>query len=126
MKLIFLLLAFLSLNFYTQPDPDIAGIWESKGTTGNVGGLNLKKDGTFASYVNKKAFTSGRYTYTNGLFSFTEDNGCTNPTGGKIKAVTKLVFFAQDSFRIEVVIDSCEGRRKAVEGSRFGRVKKVE
>ena len=126
MKQVLTFFLVLWMQNFTAPDPDIVGIWEHKGASGNVLGLNLKKDGTFVSYVNKKAFTSGQYTYKDGLFSFVEDNGCTDSSGAKIKAVTRAVFFATDSFRVDVIDDKCEDRRKAVNGSRYGRVKKME
>jgi hypothetical protein len=122
MKLILLSGIFLTLVSFTITDTDIVGVWESKGTTGNIIGLRLKKDGTFSSYINKKAFTTGQYTFSDDTMTVMEDNGCMDTKGAKIKAVAKLVFFAPDSFRIEIITDDCEDRRKGVDGSRYGRV----
>ena len=73
MKLILLSGIFLTLVSFTITDTDIVGVWESKGTTGNIFGLRLKKDGTFSSYINKKAFTTGQYTFDNDLGGWDED-----------------------------------------------------
>jgi hypothetical protein len=124
MKLILSISIVLLTQYLVTADPDITGVWESRGRTGNVFGLTLNKDGTFSSYVNKKAFTSGKYSFSDGILTVVEENGCTDSVGAKIKAVYKPVFFVVDSMQIDVVSDLCDARREAVNGSRYGRVKK--
>lgn len=126
MKQVLTLFIVLSLHSFTATDPDIVGVWEHKGSSGDVFGMNIRKDGTFASYVNKKAFTSGQYTYKDGLFNYVEDNGCTDSSGVKVKGVARLVFYATDSFRVDVISDKCAARAKGVHGSTYGKVKKAE
>jgi hypothetical protein len=124
MKLLLSVSFILLAQYLTTADPDITGVWESRGRSGNIFGLTLNKDGTFSTYVNRKAFTSGNYSFTDGMLTVVEENGCTDSVGAKIKAVYKAVFFVTDSIRLEVVSDLCDPRRQAVDGSRYGRVKK--
>lgn len=124
MKQIITLFIVLSLQSITDTNHDIVGLWEHKGSSGAIFRSNFKKDGTFVSSIDKKAFTSGQYTFSNDTLTFVEDNVCTNANGVKFREVSHLVFFAKDSFRIDVLIDSCEGRGKAVNGSKYGRVKR--
>ncbi|MEJ7681638.1 MAG: hypothetical protein WKG06_28095 [Segetibacter sp.] len=79
MKQIIALFIILSLQSFTDTNHDIVGLWESKDANGNTRGTTFKKDGTFVSYVNKKAFSSGRYTFSEDTIAFVEDNYCTEP-----------------------------------------------
>lgn len=119
MKCIIALFIILSLQAFSQinPNHDIVGLWEYKESSGTTLGWNFKKDGSFVTSIDKKVFTTGKYTFSNDTITFIEN-------GGRFRNISHLVFFAKDSFRIDVLIDSAEGRRKAVDGSKYGRVKR--
>jgi hypothetical protein len=123
MKPLFLLLIVLTSVSFATENQDIIGRWAHMGSKGNIFGFNFRKDGTFVSTIDKKVFTSGRYSFSNDTLTIVEEAEC-GTLGANIKEISHLVFFAPDSFRIDVLIDSCEGRRKAVDGSKYGRVKR--
>jgi hypothetical protein len=124
MKVILLLIIIgFSLSF-RETKADINGLWESKIEKEGIFGMRLKEDGSLVSYVNKKAYTSGRYTLSHDTITIVEDNGCNNAAGNKIKAIYKTVFFATDSLRFDFIDDSCTQRQVAVRRLRFGKVKK--
>lgn len=107
MKFIIALFIILSLQAFSQikPNHDIVGLWEHKGSSGTILAWNFKKDGSFVTSIDKKVFTTGKYTFSNDTITFIEN-------GGRFRNISHLVFFAQDSFRIEVLSDSGEGRKK--------------
>jgi len=110
--------AFLGLVVFTTGN-ELTGRWESKPSVkGNVTGVVFKSDSSFEGYVNKKPFTSGRYLFENGLFSFT-DNGCEGKRG-----IYRVIFFHNgDSLRLEPVSDSCVQRKEGMSKLILGRVK---
>ena len=124
MKTIVVLIFAASLLAFTVAEIDINGLWESKVENEGIFGMRLKEDGTVVSYVNKKVFTSGRYTLSHDTITILEDNGCTNAVGEKMKAIYRVAMFATDSLRLDVIEDSCTQRKSAVAKLRFGRVKK--
>jgi hypothetical protein len=123
MKPVLSIIILLLLQSYTTGEPDIVGIWQAAGVPGKVSRMNLKKDGSFVVSTNNKVFSTGKYTFIDGMLTILEDTGCTDSTGTRIPGVYKPLFFAPDSFRLEVISDQCRGRKRAVEGSRHGRVK---
>lgn len=118
MKIITIMAAITALSFLPAKDK-LTGRWESKPSEkGNVTGVVFKTDSTFEGYINKKPFTSGRYTLQNNMFSFT-DNGCEGKQG-----VYRAIFFSNsDSVRFECIVDACSERRKGMSKLVFGKVK---
>ena len=97
----------------------LTGRWQTKPSDkGNVTAVAFMEDNTFEGFINRKAFTSGKYEIHDGLFSFT-DNGCDGKRG-----TYKMIFFSNsDSLRFEVVSDSCAERKAGMTRLIFGRVK---
>ncbi len=106
------LAAFVSEDFLT-------GRWETKPSPrGNVTMVVFKPDNTFEGFINKKPFTTGRYTLKDSIMSFT-DNGC-----GGSEGVYKLVLFSYgDSLRFQPISDTCVERRNGMSRTILGRVK---
>ena len=119
MKIMILAVIALSLAA-TAPNP-IIGRWETKPSPkGNVTLLNMKADGNFEGYINKKPFVSGTYSYIDrdSVLSFV-DNGC-----NKARGTYKVVFFSEgDSIRFEPIMDTCTERRNGMSKTIMGRVK---
>jgi hypothetical protein len=100
-------------------DESLVGKWETKPSPkGNVTGMVMRADNTFDVYINKKAFTSGKYYFRDGVLSFT-DTGCDGSEG-----VYRIVFFsAGDSIRFQPISDTCTDRRNGMSRTVMGRVK---
>jgi|SRR5687767_2056534 hypothetical protein len=98
----------------------LEGRWESKPSIkGNVTGIVFKPDNTFEGYVNRKPFVTGRYTFEDDIFTFT-DNGCDGKQG-----VYRIVFFSnEDSLKFQCIADSCTERREGMNRTILGRIKK--
>lgn len=106
------LAAFISEDYLT-------GRWQTKPSDkGNVTSVVFKPDNTFEGFINRKAFTSGKYTLKDSIFTFT-DNGC-----GGTEGVYKLILFSNgDSIRFEPIRDTCTERMKGMSRTIMGRVK---
>ena len=99
-------------------DDKLTGRWESISSTGNVTGVVFKPDNTFEGYINKKPFVTGTYTLQDSIFTM-QDNGCMGAVG-----TYKISFFSNnDSLRLELIEDACEGRGRGTNGRVFGRAK---
>jgi hypothetical protein len=123
MKFILLSGLFLSLVSFIVADTDIVGLWESKTPRGNILGLRFRKDSTYEGFLNHKAFVSGPYTLNNDTLTL-EDALCKAANGEVMKGIYKAGFYAPDSFRMEVITDSCTARSEDADYLRFGRVVK--
>jgi hypothetical protein len=112
-------LGILAIFFAGTGNDELTGSWETKPSPkGNITRVVFKPDHSFEGFVNKKPFTSGNYSYRDGLLSFT-DNGCEGRRGEY-----KIIFFSNsDSLRFEPVNDSCEERRKGMVRTILGRIK---
>ena len=117
MKTIFISVVLIAAFSFTINDK-LTGRWETAPSAkGNVTGVVFKPDNSFEGYVNKKPFTSGRYTLQDSIFSFT-DNGCDGMQG-----VYKIIFFHDaDSIRFEPITDSCTERKEGISRMVLGRV----
>jgi hypothetical protein len=106
------LAAFISEDFLT-------GRWETKPSPkGNVTSVVFKPDNTFEGFINRKPFTTGKYTLKDSIFTFT-DNGC-----GGAEGVYKLILFSKgDSVRFEPISDTCVERKNGMSRTIMGRVK---
>ena len=112
-----LIICLLALMANTSSDK-LIGRWESISSKGNVTGVVFKDDNTFEGYVNRKPFVSGTYTFNDSIFTL-EDNGCMG-----VRGTYKFTFYSNnDSFRIELMHDECEGRGNGMNDRVFGRVK---
>jgi hypothetical protein len=111
--------ALASLLFASSAYDKLMGRWESVSpATGNVTGVVFREDGSFEGYVNQKPFVSGSYTLRDSIFEL-QDNGCMGITG-----IYKITFFSNDdSIRLQLIQDLCEGRGTGVNNRVFGRVK---
>jgi hypothetical protein len=118
MKALLIVVTIFSTMVFTEPD-ELTGRWESKPSAkGNVTRVVFKADQGFEGYINKKPFTTGKYTLKNNIFSFT-DNGCNN-----VKGVYNIIFFSyNDSIRFVPIDDSCVERRAGMSKLVLGRVK---
>ena len=98
----------------------LEGRWESKpSVNGNVTGVVFKSDSTFEGYVNRKPFVTGKYTFEDDVFTFT-DNGCNGAKGEY-----RVIFFSnEDSLKLQCISDSCEERKAGMTRLIMGRVKK--
>jgi hypothetical protein len=114
-----LLMAIVAIWFAYADNNELTGIWETKPSPkGNITRVIFKPDASFEGFINKKPFTSGKYTFHDGLLSFTE-NGCNGKRGEY-----KIIFFSHsDSIRFVPVNDSCEERRKGMSVTILGRIK---
>jgi len=117
MKTIIFSCAIMLFAFTTADE--LSGRWETKPSIkGNITGVVFKADNSFEGYINKKPFTSGIYTFQDGILSFT-DNGCQG-----IRAIYKINFFSNsDSLRFEVINDSCTERKEGMLNLVLGKVK---
>lgn len=115
MKTLILCIAtLLSVSF----DNKLVGKWESVSPTGNVTGVVFKEDYTFEGFINKKPFVSGTYSLQDSTFTMA-DNGCMGATG-----TYRITFFSNnDSLRLELIEDACQGRANGANNRVFGRVK---
>jgi hypothetical protein len=114
------LISIVIMTFFAFPAKDIlTGKWQTPvSPKGNVTGIVFKEDNSFEAFVNRKPFTSGKYTLKDSLFSFT-DTGCEGKPG-----TYRLIFFSQgDSLRLEAVSDSCVERKNGMIHLVMGRVK---
>lgn len=103
--------SFMSEDFLT-------GRWETKiSEKGNVTSIVFKPDNTFEGFINRKPFTTGKYTLKDSVLSFT-DNGC-----GGSEAVYKLKLFSNgDSLRFVDIRDTCTERKRGMLRTILGRV----
>ena len=106
------LAAFISEDFLT-------GRWQTKPSDkGNVTSVVFKPDNTFEGFINRKPFTTGKYTLQDSVFTFT-DNGC-----GGTEGVYKLMLQSDgDSLRFKCIRDTCTARKQGMERLIMGRVK---
>jgi hypothetical protein len=104
--------AFISEDFLT-------GRWETRPSEkGNVTSVVFKPDNTFEGFINRKPFTSGKYSLKDSILTFT-DNGC-----GGSEAVYKVILFSDgDSIRFQAISDTCTGRRNGMSRTILGRAK---
>jgi len=122
---ILLLLAMLFSGFtYYATDDDITGIWQIRLPNNITGTIHYRKDSTFVTTVNKKIFTSGKYTYNDNTITFVEDSGCQDKNAAPLKGAYTINFFAPDSIQFELIYDSCRGRRRDLNHLKLGRVEK--
>ena len=115
-----ILISLVIMIFFAFPAKDIlTGKWQSPvSPKGNVTGIIFKEDNSFEAFVNRKPFTSGKYTLQDSLFSFT-DTGCEGKPG-----TYRLIFFSNgDSLRFEAVSDSCVDRKNGMTRLVVGKVK---
>ncbi len=124
MKIILLLAVLFSGFTYFATEDDITGIWQITLPNNITGTINYRKDSTFVTTVNKKIFTSGKYTYKDNTVTFVEDSGCQDKSGGYLKGIYKINFFAADSIQFALVYDSCAPRKKDLSQLKLGRVEK--
>jgi hypothetical protein len=98
----------------------LEGRWESKPSiNGNVTGVVFKPDNTFEGYVNRKPFVTGKYSFKDDVFTFT-DNGCNGAEG-----VYRVIFFSNDdSVKFQCISDTCTERRQGMTRLIMGKVKK--
>lgn len=117
MKTMLIVTAILTLISFTVAE-DIIGKWQTKPSPkGNVTMVVFKNDNSFEGFINKKPFTSGKYSYQGDTLSFI-DNGC----NGK-DAIYKVVLFSNnDSLRFEPIRDSCDERRNGMIKTILGRI----
>lgn len=101
------------------PKDKLTGRWQTHPSPkGNVTGIVFKEDNSFEGYVNRKPFTSGKYTLQDSIFTFT-DTGCEGKPG-----TYKLLFFSNgDSLRFQTISDSCLERENGMTHIVVGRVK---
>lgn len=120
MKHILLTIAIMTLLAFAEKNK-LMGRWETKPSpNGNITGVIFRTDSTFEGYVNKKPFVTGKYTFINDVFSFT-DNGCNGYQG-----TYKVEFFSnEDSMRFVPIQDSCLERKEGMIKLIMGRVKSV-
>jgi hypothetical protein len=118
MKTIVISAAILSFMAFALKGT-LTGRWESQpSVNGNTTSVVFKTDSSFEGFINKKPFVSGKYSFEEGILSFT-DNGC----DGK-KGVYKIDFFSNnDSLRFVPVNDSCDQRKQGMSRLIMGRVK---
>lgn len=97
----------------------LTGRWQTKPSDkGNVTSVVFKPDNTFEGFVNRKPFTTGKYTLEDSVFTFT-DNGC-----GGAEGVYKLILFSDgDSLRLQPISDTCTARKAGMSRLVLGRVK---
>ena len=106
------LAAFISEDFLT-------GRWQSPvSEKGNVTSVVFKPDNTFEGFVNKKPFTTGKYSLKDSIFTFS-DNGC----GGSEASYKIILFNYGDSMRLQPISDTCTERRKGMSRLIMGKVK---
>jgi hypothetical protein len=116
-----MLISIATILFFVFPGKDVlTGRWESKvSPKGNVTGIVFKEDNSFEGYVNRKPFTSGKYTLKDSIFSFT-DTGCNGVPG-----TYQLVFFSNgDSLRFQPIADTCLERKNGMSRLVVGKVNK--
>lgn len=123
MKIILLLGVFISGFTYCFPDDDIIGIWQTTLPNNVNATINFKEDSTFVTIVNKKIFAIGRYTYKDNVMTYTEDNGCQSKAGVHLPGAYRINFFKPDSMQVELIYDSCRGRRD-INHMKLGKVEK--
>lgn len=118
MKILCIGLAVFAFSLFDDPYK-LAGRWQTPPSpAGNITRVVFTTDSTFEAFVNRKPFTSGRFTRENDVFSFT-DNGCMG-----LRGVYRLVFFSEgDSLRFAPLTDSCEERKQGMSRMVLGRVK---
>lgn len=111
--------ALASLLFASAAPDKLIGRWESiSPVSGNVTGVIFKEDGSFEAYINQKPFVSGTYTLRDSIFEM-QDPGCLSMIGSY-----KITFFSNnDSLRLQLIHDLCEGRANGSNNRVFGRVK---
>lgn len=115
----FLLVAMAIALGATVSEDFLTGRWQTRQSEkGNVTSVIFKPDNTFEGFVNRKPFTTGRYTLKDSIFTFT-DNGC-----GGTEGVYKCALFSSgDSLRFEFIRDTCTDRRNGISRMILGRVK---
>lgn len=115
MKLVLIAAAIAAMSTLNVKN-NLVGRWESRPSEkGNITGVVFKSDSTYMAYINRKPFTSGVYTLTDGRLSIKEP-GC--DTG-----MYKLIFFASgDSLRFQPVTDTCIERARGMSRLILGRV----
>ena len=118
MKPIFLF-AVIVLSLVFGSKDQLKGRWESKSENGASFSIVFKDDNSFEGFMNKKAFVSGTYSYSqaDSIFKFV-NNGCAGVTG-----VYKINFYSNsDSMRFVVINDSCTKRVSGMQRLQMGRV----
>ncbi len=98
----------------SQPDQKIEGKWASLKTEGFT--VYFRKDGTFDGFSNGKSFASGYYK-TSGDTLFVNE-----PTPDSYKAIYTFRF-EDDKVISYAVSDTVSGRRKAMDGHVFERIR---
>lgn len=124
MKILLLLTIFLCLFSFVKVDPDIIGTWQANLPNNIIGIMKYKKDSTFEVLVNKKAFASGKYRYSNNMLTFVEDNGCMDQSVRHLEGVYKINFLAPDSIQFELIYDSCYRRRQTLPQLKCNKIEK--
>lgn len=112
--------AFLLMIIYvfSLPDNSLLGRWESVSKTGAVTGVVFKADRDFEVFVNRKAFTSGKYRVQGDTLIFS-DTGC----GGSEGMYRNLFYHNGDSLRWTLIYDTCTERARGMQALRLGRKK---
>jgi hypothetical protein len=118
MKTFLFVAVMVSLGAFVSED-FLTGRWQTQvSPKGNVTSVVFKPDGSFEGFVNKKPFTTGKYTFKDSIFRFT-DNGC-----GGTEGVYKVIAFSNgDSIRMEFISDTCTERKNGMLRLVLGRVK---
>ena len=110
------------LTMLFPPKDMLTGRWATKPSEkGNVTSVVFREDGSFEGFINRKPFTSGKYTLRDSVINFT-DNGCNGIAG-----IYKVSIFQRgDSMRWVPITDSCEERKQGIARLVLGRVKQVK
>lgn len=114
------LLPYLFCCLLTGENPLIGRWANNPSEKGNVTTVVFRPDNSLEGFINKKPFTSGKYTFSvkDSVIQFT-DNGCNG-----WPASYKVLFFHQgDSLKFKAIGDSCGERKAGMERLVMGRVK---
>ncbi len=103
---------------FTQPPNPLLGRWQQKTAGGPSVMTVFRADGTNDIFVNGKTFLSGKYYVRKDTLGYA-DPLCDIAYYGTYK----LDFFAQDSLRLIVLVDTCSQRRRGLDKVIVGRVK---
>lgn len=118
MKTIFFVSVTIALAAFISED-FLTGRWETKPSEkGNVTSVVFKPDNTFEGFINRKPFTTGKYSLKDSIMTFT-DNGC----GGSEASYKVVLFSYGDSLRFQPLTDSCTERRRGMSRIVMGRAK---
>ena len=113
-------IAVIAILFSSSTKNDkLTGTWQRVIPGGDVVyRITFTADNTFEGYVNEKPFVSGTYTLRDSIFAI-EDFGCPD-----IPGTYKVNFFGNDdSCRLQVINDACDGRLAQADNAILYRIK---